>query len=364
MLTHRALEERHMKKTKILLPLLLWTSLLYCQPSQASDQDVSPQALAAKILDLRKAMEEWPRDSDTYKTLRDAYMNETAKLATMLASGKSSVPEVSSPEPVHHLKSAPPQMAPSGTQNIIRSAMLTSDPPETAALPAHETADMGTPEPAPRPAIVLDDTTPPPQTKSDASTNLKNNFGFGAALGFSANVSGPNIVTNATVDANGIVRVNTRSNTTAGLWLESHYYLWPTAQSHCATPPLPQDCQQSLGADAFGRSKADPTKDVQLPADNRWWGIGPFVAAQTGGGSQAISAVGGGVMVGFRRAAGTTPSGFGLGLGYEAIPSAQVLGSEFVPNQKAPVGPDGKPLTIRYENQDKGSLLGIFSVTF
>jgi hypothetical protein len=161
---------------------------------------------------------------------------------------------------------------------------------------------------------------------------LKNDLGFGIALGLTTNVTGPNIVTNATIDANGIVRVNTRANTTAGLMLETHYFIWPRP----------------------------PADDVQ---DNRKWGTGPFVAAQPGT-SQIISAVGAGWMVGFRRPKGSRPSGFGLGVGYEAIPSAQVLGSEFVDGKPAPLGPNGVPLPIRFETQDKGSLMVVLSVSF
>lgn len=165
-----------------------------------------------------------------------------------------------------------------------------------------------------------------------SNDTLKNDLGFGIALGLTVNVIGPDIVTNATVDANGIVRVNTRSNTTAGLMLETHYYIWPR-------PPAGND------------------------EDTRRWGTGPFVAAQPGS-SQIISAVGAGWMFGFRRAKGTRPSGFGLGIGYEAIPAAQVLGSEFVENKPAPVGPNGVPLPIRFETQDKGSLMVVLSVAF
>lgn len=169
-----------------------------------------------------------------------------------------------------------------------------------------------------------------------ASDTLKNDFGFGVALGLSTNVTGADIVNNATIDANGIVRVNTRANTAAGFMLETHYYIWPrpTAAMLDGTSP-----------------------------DTRSWGVGPFVAAQPGS-AQIISAVGAGAMIGFRRPKGTTPSGFGLGLGYEAIPAAQVLGNEFVNGQPAPVGPNGQPLSIRYETEDKGALLIVLSVAF
>jgi hypothetical protein len=221
-------------------------------------------------------------------------------------------------------------------------------------------------------------------TASQTATDiLKNNLGFGLALGFATNITGANFVNNATIDANGIVRVNTRANTTAGFYLESHYYVWPTAQSapYCAQAPLTKKCRGELHANAMGNAvvdNCDPTIQADCavkmdnnqkpisalnPEDKRWWGIGPFVAAQPGS-SQIITAVGGGLMLGWRRKAGSTPSGFGLGLGYEAIPNAQVLGPEFVNGQKAPLGPNGQPLPIRYETQDKGALLGILSVSF
>lgn len=170
-----------------------------------------------------------------------------------------------------------------------------------------------------------------------ASDNLKNNFGFGIALGLSWNVTGPDIVNSATIDANGIVRVDTRANTNAGFMLETHYYIWPR--------PTPEVL-------------ADNTKP-----DNRSWGTGPFVAAQPGS-SQIISSVGAGWMLGLRRPKGDVPSGFGLGVGYQLIPAAQVLGSEFVNGQKAPVAPDGTPIPIRYETEDKGSVLFILSISF
>jgi hypothetical protein len=163
---------------------------------------------------------------------------------------------------------------------------------------------------------------------------IKNDFGFGVAVGVATNVTGPNLVNSAIVDPNGIVRVNNRANTAAGLMLETHYYVYPT-----------------------------PKDAVSNGVDNRWWGTGPFVSAQPGS-SQIIQAVGAGWMVGFRRPKGSTPSGFGIGIGYEAIPSAQVLGSEFVDGKPAPLGPSGQPLPIRYETQDKGALLVIFTVSF
>ena len=199
---------------------------------------------------------------------------------------------------------------------------------------------IGTPvgggDPVPSSPITLT-VQPPPNSTPSGSPSL-NDFGFGVALGLSTNVTGADIVNNATIDANGIVRVNTRANTTAGFMLETHYYIWPR-------PP-----------------KEDP-KTGTTPPDTRRTGVGPFVAVQPGS-SQIISAVGAGLMIGFRRPAGTKPTGFGLGFGYESIPAAQVLGSEFVNGQKAPIGPDGLPIPIRYETEDKGAALIVLSVNF
>jgi hypothetical protein len=225
--------------------------------------------------------------------------------------------------------------ASASTQNIP----ATNDPPKKASQVDKAAAAES----------VKDATAKETDTSPPATSTLKNQFGFGLALGLSAKVAGPNIVNNATIDANGMVRVNTRANTSAGVILETHYLLWPTQRSHCLSGPatsLPDSCA--------GKYRKE---------DDRWWGTGPFVAAQPGS-SQIISAVGAGWLVNFRRPKGQTPSGFGHGVGYEAIPAAQVLGSEFVDGQPAPKGPNGQPLPIRYETQDKGSLLVILSVTY
>jgi hypothetical protein len=131
----------------------------------------------------------------------------------------------------------------------------------------------GTPTPSAAIALTAQSST------NQTSQSLLGNLGFGLALGLSTNVTGPNIVNNATVDANGIVRVNTRANTSAGFMFETHYYIWTGKKYPIAT--------------------------------------GPFVAAQPGS-SQIISAVGAGWMLGFRRPQGSSTPGFGLGLGYEA----------------------------------------------
>jgi len=160
-----------------------------------------------------------------------------------------------------------------------------------------------------------------------AATSTLQNLGFGVALSLQWNILNPPIINDATIDANGIVRVNARANTSPGFMLEMHY--------------LPVKWKQGLT------------------------GFGPFVAVQPGGNNQIISSVGAGDMIDWK--VGSDPSGrkgFGLGFGYASIPVAKTLGDEFVPNQSAPVGKDGKSLPLRFETRDKGSVLLVLAFTF
>jgi len=162
-----------------------------------------------------------------------------------------------------------------------------------------------------------------PGTGGDAGNALKN-LGFGLALSLQWNILKPDIVNDAVVDVNGIVRVNTRTNTSPGFMLEMHYLVkqW----------------------------------------NNKTVGTGPFVAAQPGT-DQIISSVGAGWMIDWK-VDENSKKGFGLGLGYAARPFAKTLGDEFVDGKPAPLGPNGLPLQIRYETRDKGSILAVLSFTF
>ena len=164
----------------------------------------------------------------------------------------------------------------------------------------------------------------PPQQEDeqeDNGTSSLDALGFGAGLGFRWNVYEPDIVSEATVDANGIVRVNKRNNTQAGLVLETHYF-------------------------AYRRSN---------------FGIGPFVAVQTGS-ENLIESVGLGLMFGWE--VNDEGRGFGLGFGYSAQPRAKVLGPEFVENQPAPKNASGQPLAVRLQERDKGAIVAVLSVIF
>jgi hypothetical protein len=158
--------------------------------------------------------------------------------------------------------------------------------------------------------------------KDDGKGSSLKDLGFGLGLGFRWNVFKPDQVEDAVVDANGIVRVNKRANTHAGFTFETHYLFKKKDQNY---------------------------------------GIGPFVAAEAGSDS-IITSVGLGAMIAWK--IDDKGHGFGLGFGYSAQPGAKVLGSEFVEDQPAPVGADGKPLPIRFQERDKGSILAILSVIF
>jgi hypothetical protein len=165
-----------------------------------------------------------------------------------------------------------------------------------------------------------------PTTSAGAQTTLQN-LGFGVAVSLQWNILDPPIINDASIDANGIVRVNTRGNTTPGFMLEMHY--------------------------------------LAKKWNNNLTGFGPFVAVQPGGNSQIISGVGAGGMIDWKVGADATArKGFGLGFGYMAIPSAKTLGDEFTPNKPAPIGPGGTPIPIRFETRDKGALLMILAFTF
>lgn len=170
------------------------------------------------------------------------------------------------------------------------------------------------------------------QTKGpqDAASDTLKGLGFGVALSLKWNIIGPKIVRDASIDNNKIVRIDQRSNTDAGLMLEMHHYPW------------------TFGGDTKNRY------------DNTW-GFGPFVAAQPGS-EQVITAVGGGLMFGWKLKPNDIESqkGFGIGVGYAAIPSAKTLGDEFKDGEPAP-----KDTTqVRFVQRDKGSVLIIAAFTF
>jgi hypothetical protein len=168
-----------------------------------------------------------------------------------------------------------------------------------------------------------DNTSEKDDGEGDGNGSSLEKLGFGIGLGFRWNLVGGDLITEAEVDSAGIVRAKKRANTHTGFNFETHYLI--------------------------RRNKAGS------------FGVGPFVAAEAGS-DALITSVGLGVLVAWK--VNNQGRGFGLGIGYSAQPSIKVVGDEFVAGKPAPTGPDGKPLPIRHQEKDEGSLLVILSVVF
>ncbi|MEK6762739.1 MAG: hypothetical protein AABY96_08495 [Nitrospirota bacterium] len=163
-------------------------------------------------------------------------------------------------------------------------------------------------------------------------------WGFGVAIGVVAKAGSRDVIQSATLDPNGIVRVDRDANTTANLLLEGHYFFTPEKRF------LPW---------AF---------DVAP----RNWGHGPFVAIQPGT-QNIIESIGTGWMFGFKRssliAKDTAPGrgdSFNLGFGIMVNPNAQVLGDGIIKNQVLPAG----ETAVRLKSTTELGWLFVFSYTF
>lgn len=152
-------------------------------------------------------------------------------------------------------------------------------------------------------------------------------FSFGVGFSVTLDTGTNNRVSDAIIDANGIVRVNESKDVRARVVLESHY-LFPLAK----------------------------VRDGELLT--RGWG--PFLALQPGD-TEIIQAIGAGVMLAFRRSGELSAQSFNIAVGFMVDPSERVLGAEFQENRSAPTGPGGAPLPIRFEQRDQGGVLGLIS---
>lgn len=185
-------------------------------------------------------------------------------------------------------------------------------------------ASAQTPTPTPNPS--------PEPSAERTFAGLK----FGAGLSFTYDTGDHDRVDSASIDANGIVRVDKTSNGIARIMLEAHYF--------------------------FSPSKPDPTPADPKKRDYANWGLGPFIAVQPGS-DEIINSIGVGVMLGFRYSK-TSNQSFNLGFGLSVDPNTKVLGSEFVDGQPAPLGPDGKPLPIRYVTREQAGFLMLASFSW
>jgi hypothetical protein len=156
----------------------------------------------------------------------------------------------------------------------------------------------------------------------DNSARSFSGLKFGVGLSFTADTGKHDRVEDATVDANGVVRVTKTNNGRARVMLEAHYFF----------PPLRQKSTEEAN-----------------------WGWGPFVAVQPGS-DEIINALGIGILFGWRHDK-TSNQSFNLGVGISVDPSTKVLGDEFVEDQPAPKGPDAKPLPVRFKTRDQEGFL-------
>lgn len=125
---------------------------------------------------------------------------------------------------------------------------------------------------------------------------------------------------------NGIVRVTKERNQVLRLMLETHYFFTPNISffnlTHAGT-----------------------------------WGFGPFVGVQTGS-DEIIDAIGGGMMIGFKRT-GSNES-FNIGIGYVIDNNVKVLGNGFSPDQPPPAG----ETEVRFKEKTQGGVLLLVSFAF
>lgn len=148
---------------------------------------------------------------------------------------------------------------------------------------------------------------------------------FGAGLSLTIDLGKHNRVDEAKI-VNGVVRVTKESNDVPRLLLETHYFF---KVKRCNDYP---------------------------------WGYGPFIALQNGS-DEVISAIGTGLMVGFRRLdvdGNYSSDSFNLGVGIMVDPKVKILGDGITENQPLPVG----ETEIRYKETSQIGLLLIASFSF
>lgn len=172
-------------------------------------------------------------------------------------------------------------------------------------------------------------------------------FGLGVAMGAVIDVGGRDRIESASLDPNGIVRIEQDSNTRANLMLEGHYFWSPDID-------FPIGFTTDKGEKWFSWTK------------NGNWGFGPFIAIQPGS-QNIIEAVGAGVMIGFKRTAilsGTKPlpvgDSFNLGVGAMLDVRQKVLGDGIRVNERLPAG----ETAIRFRETSQIGAVILFSYSF
>ena len=187
-------------------------------------------------------------------------------------------------------------------------------------------------------------------SKKDNDGSFWKNLGFGVGLSLTANLGSDERVKSASLDANGLVRVDEEEDAIARLVLETHYF---------------GDCRKFLGI------KEENLQGVLYPLS--WLGafakndgdcgIGPFVAVQSGD-DEIIDAVGIGLMIGFKRTNNPNDtSSFNLGIGYIVDPDETVLGKGIDEGDPLP-GSEAGSETVRTRKKAQDGILFLTSFAF
>lgn len=176
------------------------------------------------------------------------------------------------------------------------------------------------------------------------------NLGFGVGLSLTANLGSDERVKSASLDANGLVRVDEEEDAIARLVLETHYF---------------GDCRKFLGIEEENlKGILYPLSWLGAFAKNDGdCGIGPFVAVQSGD-DEIIDAVGIGLMIGFKRTANKNDtSSFNLGIGYIVDPDETVLGKGIEEGEVLP-GSEAGSETVRTRKKAQDGILFLTSFSF
>lgn len=167
------------------------------------------------------------------------------------------------------------------------------------------------------------------QSESKSFHGLK--FGVGLALTFPTfDWDNPEILA-AEIDGNNIVRVTEESKRTTKVVFESHYFFSPAGY------------MEDLGC----------TEGT--------CGHGPYVAIESGSGSDPIKSYSLGYMVGFKRKSDdkNSTSSWNIGIGYVATPKVQLLGHGIEVNEELPENDQ-----LRFRTESRAGVMVLTSFSF
>ncbi len=165
---------------------------------------------------------------------------------------------------------------------------------------------------------------------------------WGAGVGVLGSFGGERAIEKASLDANGILRVEEEGDMRPQMFLEMHSFLFGK-QVKCW-----RDYHQNKAVNkSWCKDKKKNSTGRTTTPEAPVWGYGPFIALQSGG-DNAIDALAIGMMWGVRELIGKSVSA-SVGIGLSFDPSVQVLGDGL---------DEGKPLpeneeSVRYKKEGR-----------